>query len=80
MFDPTPSLPNDILTIFVRFPTRIRHALEYAGLKTLGEVRETSDADLLRIPDLGAESIRYLRKMIGNGSAGTNTKRRGTFI
>jgi hypothetical protein len=74
MFDPTPELPNDTLTIMVRFPTRVRNALEYAGLKTIGEVRETSDADLRRIPDLGNESVRYLRKMIGSGPAGTNTR------
>jgi DNA-directed RNA polymerase alpha subunit len=70
MLDPSPELSGDTLTIMVRFPTRVRNALEYAGLKTLREVRETSDTDLLRIPDLGNETVRYLRKMVGNGPAG----------
>jgi DNA-directed RNA polymerase alpha subunit len=70
MFDPTPELPNDTLIIMVRFPTRVRNALEYAGLKTIGEVRHAPDADLLSIPDLGKESVRYLRKMVGKGPAG----------
>jgi len=67
MFDPTPLLPNDTLTILVRFPTRIRNALQHAGLKTIGEVREAKDVDLLCIPDLGRESVRYLRRVIGTG-------------
>jgi DNA-directed RNA polymerase alpha subunit len=73
MFDPTPELSNDTLTIMVRFPTRVRSALEYAGLKTIGEVRQTPDADLLSIPDLGNESVRYLRRVIGNRPAGAGT-------
>ena len=65
MYDPDPNLPDDTLIEIVRFPTVLRNALMSSGLKTIGEVRATSDADLLRIPDLGNESVRYLRKMVG---------------
>ena len=61
--DPNPNLPDDTLIEIVRFrPFSEAHVL---GLKTIGEVRATSDADLLLIPDLGNESVRYLRKMVG---------------
>lgn len=63
--DPNPNLPDDALIEIVRFPTVLRSALMSSGLKTIGEVRATSDADLLRISDLGNESVRYLRKMVG---------------
>jgi hypothetical protein len=65
MYDADPNLPDDTLIEIVRFPTVLRSALMSSGLKTIGEVRATSDADLLRIPDLGNESVRYLRKMVG---------------
>ena len=39
--DPTPELPDETLIADVRFPTRIRNVLAAAGLKTVGEVRET---------------------------------------
>jgi CspA family cold shock protein len=42
-FDPTPELQDDTPIDNVRLSTRIRNALNYAGLKTVGEVRETSD-------------------------------------
>jgi Bacterial RNA polymerase, alpha chain C terminal domain len=65
MYDPDPNFPDDTLIEIVRFPTVLRNSLMSSGLKTIGEVRATSDADLLRIPDLGNESVRYLRKMVG---------------
>jgi hypothetical protein len=40
-----------------RFPTALGNALMFFGLKTIGEVRGTSDIDLLRIPDLDNESV-----------------------
>jgi DNA-directed RNA polymerase alpha subunit len=65
MYDPNPNLPDDTLIEIVRFPTVLRNALMSSGLKTIGEVRATADIDLMRIPDLGNESVRYLRKMVG---------------
>jgi len=50
--EPTPELPDKTPTREVRFPTRIKKALFAAGLKTVGEVRETSDEALLSLPDL----------------------------
>jgi DNA-directed RNA polymerase alpha subunit len=51
MFDPTPELPDDTLISDVEFPSRIRNVLVAAGLKTVGEVRETSDETLLSFQD-----------------------------
>ena len=68
MFDPTFNLRDDTPTESVRFPTRIRNALVYAGVKTIGEIRETSNADLLSLPDLGKDSVAYLRKTVGPAS------------
>src|ERR1019366_2518627 len=51
MLYPAPELPDDTLIEVVRFSTRIRKALNAAGLKTVGEVREASDATLLSLQD-----------------------------
>jgi hypothetical protein len=47
--EPTPELPDDTPIREVRFPTRMKDALFAAGLKTVGEVRETSDKALLAL-------------------------------
>jgi DNA-directed RNA polymerase alpha subunit len=65
MFDPTPELPDDTPIESVRLPTRIRNALSYAGLKTVGDARETSDDMLLSLQDIGRESVTYIRKALG---------------
>src|SRR5467141_517489 len=57
-----PELPDDTPIENVRFSTRIRNALNAAGMKTIGEVRETSDDNLLSLQHLGSSSISYLRK------------------
>jgi DNA-directed RNA polymerase alpha subunit len=76
MFDLRPDLPDDTLMEMVRIPTRIRNALNYAGLKTVGEVRETPDATFASIPDLGPGSIKWLRERVGRAGdrLGTNEK------
>src|ERR1035438_6291663 len=51
--DPTPGLPDDTLISDVEFPARVRKVLTAVGLKTVGEVRETSDDLLLSSQDLG---------------------------
>lgn len=43
MLYPVPELPDDTLIEQVRFSTAIRNALNAAGMKTIGEVREMSD-------------------------------------
>jgi hypothetical protein len=39
--NPTPELPDDTPIDFIQFSTRIHKALVAAGLKTIGEIRET---------------------------------------
>ena len=63
--EPTPELPDDTPIREVRFPTRINNALFAAGLKTVGEVRETSDEALLALPDFGKTSVSHLRETLG---------------
>lgn len=65
LIDPTPELPDDTPTEDIRFPTRIRNVLAVAGLKTIGEVRETADKTLLSLQDLGPASVAHLRKTLG---------------
>jgi DNA-directed RNA polymerase alpha subunit len=63
--DPTPELPDDTPISDVEFPARIRNVLAAAGLKTVGEVRETSDEILLSFQDLGKGSVAHLRETLG---------------
>ena len=65
MLYPAPELPDLTLIEQVQFSTRIRNALNAAGMKSIGEVREASDATLLSLPDLGPGSVGYLREKLG---------------
>jgi DNA-directed RNA polymerase alpha subunit len=65
LVDPTPELPDDTPIDCVRFPTRIHNVLAAAGLKTVGEVRETADETMLSFQDLGPDSVTRLRKTLG---------------
>lgn len=65
MIDSSPKLSDDTLVEGVRLLGRIRKILISAGLKTIDEVRETSDADLLRMQDIGKSSVIFLRKSLG---------------
>ena len=65
MLDPTPELPDDTLISDVEFPARIRNVLAAAGLKTVGEVRETSDEILLSFQDLDKAVVAHLRETLG---------------
>ena len=77
MFDPTPELPDDTLISDVEFPSRIRNVLVAAGLKTVGEVRETSDETLLSFQDFGKGSVAHLRETLGLPSTDGSTGRLG---
>lgn len=68
MLNPTPELPDFTPIERVRFPTRIRNALNGAGMKSIGDVREASDATLLSLPDLGPGSVAFLREKLGRPS------------
>ena len=61
LLDPTPELPDDMPINRVQFPARIHKVLASAGLKTIGEVRETSNEMLLKLDDLGSISVARLR-------------------
>jgi hypothetical protein len=63
--EPTPELPDDTPVRQVQFPTRIKNALFAAGLKTVGEVRDTPDQAFLSLPDFGEASLTHLRKTLG---------------
>ena len=65
LIDPTPELPDDTLIENVQLPTRIRNALADAGLKTVGEVRETADETLLSFQDFGRRALTHLRTALG---------------
>jgi DNA-directed RNA polymerase alpha subunit len=65
MLYPTPELPDVTLIANVRFSTRVRNALNAAGMKTIGEVREASDEVLLSLPDFGKSSVAHLRQTLG---------------
>jgi DNA-directed RNA polymerase alpha subunit len=63
-FDLGPGLPDDTLVERVRLPTRIRNAVKFAGLKTIGDIRETTDEALTSIPNLGSGSVKWLRAQL----------------
>jgi DNA-directed RNA polymerase alpha subunit len=70
MLYPAPGLPDETPIDKVRFSTRIANALNEAGLKTVGEIRQASDARLLSFQDLGASSIARLRETLGQPPSG----------
>jgi DNA-directed RNA polymerase alpha subunit len=59
---PAVGLPDDTPIDKVRFSTRITNALKVAGVKTVGEIRQASDATLLSFQDLGPGSVVRLRQ------------------
>jgi DNA-directed RNA polymerase alpha subunit len=62
---PAPELPDNTPIEKVLFPTRVRNAISAVGWKTVGEIREASDATLLGLPDVGKGSVSYLRETLG---------------
>jgi len=66
MFDLGANLPDDTVLEKVRLPTRIRNAAKFAGLKTLGELRETTDETFISLPNLGTGSVKWLRTQLAN--------------
>jgi DNA-directed RNA polymerase alpha subunit len=68
LFDPMPKLPDDTPIGDVELSPRIRRILAAWGLKTVGEVRESSDERLLSLPKLGPRSVANLRQTLGQPS------------
>jgi DNA-directed RNA polymerase alpha subunit len=67
---PALGLPDETPIANVRFSTRVMKTLNAAGVKTVGEIREASDATLLSFPNLGAGSIARLRETLGRTPSG----------
>jgi DNA-directed RNA polymerase alpha subunit len=65
MVAPTPELPDDTPIESVQFSTRIHNALRAADLKTVGDVRETSDETLISLRKFGRGSLSILRMKLG---------------
>jgi DNA-directed RNA polymerase alpha subunit len=65
MLYPAPELADDTPIKNVRFSTRIRNALNAAGLKSVGEIREASDSTLLSLQNCGESSVAHLRETLG---------------
>jgi DNA-directed RNA polymerase alpha subunit len=61
----TAKLADDVLLKDVELSTRIRNALRDAGFKTVGDVRDTSDASLLSLQNMGDKSVAVLRVALG---------------
>ena len=65
MLAPTPDLPDDTEIKDVQLPITIGLVLKNAGIRTVGEIRKTPDADLCRYPRFGRGRVAYLRKTLG---------------
>jgi DNA-directed RNA polymerase alpha subunit len=65
MLDPIPELPDDTLVEIVNLPQRVRDALLLGGIRTVGQVRETPDCELLNLPNIGKSSLEHLRQSLG---------------
>jgi DNA-directed RNA polymerase alpha subunit len=79
MLYPAPELPDDTPIANVRFSNRIRNAISATGWKTVGEIREASDATLLGLQDLGKSSMTHLRETLGLPSKdGVRPARKGS--
>jgi DNA-directed RNA polymerase alpha subunit len=57
---PAPGIPDETPIVNVRFSSRITNALNAADVKTVGEIRQASDATLLSYQDFGASSAQVL--------------------
>jgi len=75
---PTPQLPDDTPIEKLRLTSRMREALRAEGLKTVGEVRDKSDQQLLSIQDLGKGSVAHLRASLGATSIRSARQKTGT--
>jgi hypothetical protein len=65
MLDPTPELPDDTPIDQVGFPIKIYNALVSVGLTTVGQIRETPDAELRLLRLFGKGTLAYLREKLG---------------
>jgi hypothetical protein len=59
---PSVDLPDETRIADVDLPTRIQNILASNGIRTVGELRKTSDDTLLRFQDLGSRSVAFIRE------------------
>jgi DNA-directed RNA polymerase alpha subunit len=74
---PALDLPDETPIDNVRFSTRIANALKVAGVKTVGEIRQASDATLLSFQDVGQGSVARLRETLGQPPSSALLKPKG---
>jgi DNA-directed RNA polymerase alpha subunit len=72
MLYPASELPDDTPIDRLRLSTRIRNVLNAAGLKTVGEIRQMSDDNLLALQDFGPGSVTSLRETLGPSTEGVS--------
>jgi len=65
---PTPDLPDEMPIEKLLFTTRVQRALSVEGVKTVGEIREKSDQELLSFQNLGRRSVAHLRVTLGTAA------------
>jgi DNA-directed RNA polymerase alpha subunit len=65
LIEPSSDLPDDTKLEDIRLLTRLKNALAVAGLKTVGELRGRSDANLFGLRNVGQGSFNFLRKTLG---------------
>ncbi len=57
--------PDNMPIEEIGLPTRLRRALTNEGIRTVGDVRNLSDIDLLCVRRIGGDSFRVLRRLLG---------------
>jgi DNA-directed RNA polymerase alpha subunit len=65
MFTQAPEFADDTPIGAIKLPTRIHNALLSAGLTTVGQVRETTDTELMRLQNFAEKSLAYVRRQLG---------------
>src|SRR5579871_4122140 len=63
---PLSSLPSDTRLEDVDLPTRVQKALALNGIRTVGDLRELSEATLLTFQDFGHRSVAYVRDLLAD--------------
>ena len=71
--DGTP-LPDDTLLSDVVLTGRAEHVAGRAGLKTVGDLRRMSDAELMALPDCGRMTLLEFRLLTGQYQIGKPSK------
>lgn len=63
LVSPQSPIPDDTMVMSLNLPGRLRNALLYAGIFTVGNLRALSEVEILRIPEIGRLSMERLREI-----------------